>query len=147
LMQVYVMNVDGTNQHRIYYSNAMSQRPTWSPDGRQIVFANDKEEGRSGNFEIFAIEPETTQPEKRLTFRRRYDVAPVFSPDGVRLAFVSNLDGNWEIYVMRSDGSSLIRLTRDAADDTDPSWSPDGKRIIFSSNRSGRFAIYEMNVD
>jgi Tol biopolymer transport system component/DNA-binding winged helix-turn-helix (wHTH) protein len=147
LMQVYVMNADGSNQHRIYYSNAMSQRPTWSPDGRQIIFANDKEDGRSGNFEIFAIEPETTEPEKRLTFRRRYDVAPAFSPDGSRIAFISNIDGNWEIYLMRSDGSNVIRLTRDAAEDTDPAWSPDGKRIIFSSNRTGRFGIYEMSID
>lgn len=147
LMQLYVMNVDGTDQHRIYYSNAMSQRPTWSPDGRQVVFANDKEDGRSGNFEIFAIEPETTQPEKRLTVRRRFDVTPTFSPDGSLIAFTSNLDGNWEIYMMRADGSHILRLTRDSAEDTDPSWSPDGKRIIFSSNRSGRFAIYEMTVE
>ena len=147
LMQVYVMNVDGTNQHRIYYSNAMSQRPSWSPDGRQIIFANDKEDGRSGNFEIFTIEPETTQPEKRLTVRRRYDVAPVYSPDGDRVAFVSNVDGNWEIYLMRSDGSGILRLTRNVAEDTDPGWSPDGKRIIFSSNRNGKFAIYEMAID
>lgn len=147
LMQVYVMSVDGTNQHRIYYSNAMSQHPNWSPDGQHVIFANDKEDGRSGNFEIFDIEPETTRSEKRLTVRRRYDVAPVYSQDGSRIAFVSNVDGNWEIYLMRSDGSNVLRLTRDPAEDTDPNWSPDGKRVIFSSNRTGRFAIYEMAVD
>jgi TolB protein len=48
---------------------------------------------------------------------------------------------------MRADGSNVIRLTRDAAEDTDPAWSPDGKRIIFSSNRTGRFGIYEMSID
>ena len=147
LTQLYVMNADGTNQHRIYYSDAMSQRPTWSPDGRQIVFANDKEDSRSGNFEIFAIEPETALAEKRLTFRRRFDVSPIFSPDGTRIAYVSNADGNSEIYLMGSDGSGTVRLTRNAAEDIDPSWSADGKRIVFCSNRTGKFAIYEMNVE
>lgn len=144
---LYTMNADGSDQHRIYYSNAISTDPSWSPDGRQIVFSNDKEDGRTGNFEIFSIEPETTNPERRLTFRRRYDTQPVFSPDGRRIVFTSNTDGNAEIYLMNADGSGLLRLTRDAGDDTGPSWSPDGRKIIFSSNRSGRYAIYEVAVD
>ena len=141
------MNVDGSNQHRIYYSYAISSDPSWSPDGRQVVFTNDKEDGRTGNFEIFSIEPETTGAEKRLTFRRRSDVNPVFSPDGLRIAFVSNGDGNSEIYLINADGSGLLRLTRDPAEDVQPNWSADGKRIIFSSNRNGKFAIYEMTVN
>jgi Tol biopolymer transport system component/DNA-binding winged helix-turn-helix (wHTH) protein len=146
LFQIYVMNADGSNQHRIYYSSGMSVHPNWSPDGIHIAFANDKEDGRTGNFEIFSIELETTQPEQRLTFRRRYDVLPVYSPDGSRIAFTSSADGNGEIYVMNADGSGLVRLTRDAADDNSPSWSPDGNHIIFSSNRNGKFALYEISL-
>jgi TolB protein len=147
LTQLYMMNGDGSNQHRIYYSNAISAYATWSPDGKHIAFANDKEDDRTGNFEIFTIEPETTEPEKRLTFRRQYDISPAYSPDGSRIAFASHSDGNWEIYVMNADGSRQIRLTRDLADDGDPTWSPDGKRIIFTSRRDGRSAIYEMTVE
>ena len=144
---LYVMNADGSNPHRLYYSNAISTFPSWSPDGRIIAFANDKEDMRTGNFEIFAIEPETANAEQRLTFRAKYDIDPQFSPDGKRIAFVTNTDGNWEIYLMNSDGSGLLRLTRNTAVDTHPTWSPDGRRIIFSSERDGRSAIYEIVPD
>ena len=147
IFSVYVMNSDGSDQHRIYYSYSISGDPAWSPDGRQIVFSNDKEDGRTGNFEIFSIEPETVNPERRLTFRKGYDVQPVLSPDGTHIAFVSNSDGNSEIYMMNSDGSRLVRLTRDLGDDKNPSWSSDGEKILFASNRSGRFAIYEMTIE
>jgi Tol biopolymer transport system component/DNA-binding winged helix-turn-helix (wHTH) protein len=146
LFQLYIMNADGSNQHRIYSSNAMSVDASWSPDGREIVFSNDKEGDGTGNFEVFAIEPETTTAERRLTYRRGYDIYPVFSPDGKRVAFVSKADGNFEIYVMNSDGSRVIRLTREASDDTEPSWSPDGTKIVFSSAREGNSAIYELTV-
>ena len=147
IAQIYVMNADGSNQHRIYFNSALSVQPAWSPDGRRIAFANDKEGNRSGNFEIFEIEPETTAPETRLTFRPRYDTYPVYSPDGARIAFVSTADGNSEIYLMNADGSGVLRLTRDPAEDLQPSWSPDGKRIIFSSNRNGKYAIYELMLE
>ena len=142
--QLYVMNADGSNQHRVYFSDAMSVDASWSADGREIIFTNDKEDGRTGNFEIFAIEPETTTAERRLTFRHGYDVLPAISPDGKHVAFVSKSDGNSEIYMMNSDGTATVRLTRDTADDTEPSWSPDGSKIIFASNRSGEYAIYEI---
>jgi Tol biopolymer transport system component len=63
------------------------------------------------------------------------------------LAFVSERDGNSEIYVMNVDGTGLLRLTNDAGRDADPAWSPDGKRIAFASDREGSSDIYVINAD
>jgi TolB protein len=140
------MNMNGSNQHRIYYSNGLSTAPVWPPDGKEIVFANDKEDNRTGNFEIFSIEPETSEAEKRLTFRHHFDTFPAVSPDGRRIAFVSETDGNPEIYLMSRNGTAFLRVTRNPAEDISPRWSPDGRRIIFSSNRNGKFALYEIEL-
>ena len=144
---IYTMNADGSNAHRIYYTHSISHFPAWSPDGGVIVFTNDKEDGRTGNFEIFAIEPETVERERRLTIRPRADTHPAFSPDGKRIAFVSYSDGNYEIYVMHADGSGLLRITRDPAQDLSPAWSTDGNRLVFSSDRTGSFGLYEIALD
>jgi len=58
-------------------------------------------------------------------------------PDGERVVFRSNRDGNREIYTMRLDGRDLRRLTTDPAEDGEPVWSPDGRRILFSTRRAG----------
>lgn len=78
------------------------------------------------------------------------DSYPVESPDGKRIAFQSNRTGNWEIYVMNSDGKNLRQLTQNSAADNSPCWSPDGKRILFVSDRDGKeydSEIYIMNED
>ena len=64
-----------------------------------------------------------------------------FSPDGRRLAFTSNRDGNFDIYVARSDGSQPHNATVHPAIDNFPTWSPDG-RLTFVSNRDGGFDIF-----
>lgn len=48
-----------------------------------------------------------------------------------KIAFASNRDGNYEIYVMDADGTNLIQLTDNQYNDTQPSWSPDGTQIVF----------------
>jgi Tol biopolymer transport system component len=62
-------------------------------------------------------------------------------------AFVSDRDGNAEIYLYRTSDGSVTRLTFDAGIDTHPVISPNGQRIAFASNRSGNFDIYIMNLD
>lgn len=66
---------------------------------------------------------------------------------GNRIAFDSNRDGNYEIYIMNADGSGVTRLTDNPAGDGSPAVSPDGTRIAFNSERDGNFEIYVMNAD
>ena len=75
------------------------------------------------------------------------DWFPVWSPNGRKIAFYAEQDGNWKIYVMDEDGSNQINLTNNSANDRYPVWSPDGKNIIFLSNRDGIDEIYIMNAD
>ena len=83
----------------------------------------------------------------RLTNNAGSTSAASFSPDGGKIAFPSNREGNDEIYVMNADGSNQTRLTNNAANDFQPSFSPDGSKIAFSSDRDGDGQIYVMNAD
>jgi Tol biopolymer transport system component len=64
-----------------------------------------------------------------------------------RIAYASNQNGSWDIYLMNADGSGKTRLTNGAGDSTQPSFSADGRRIAFASNRTGNYDIYSMNAD
>jgi len=83
----------------------------------------------------------------RLTTDLATDAAPNWSPDGTKIAFETNRDGNFEVYVMNLDGTGLVDLSNNAASDRQPAWSPDGTRIAFQSNRDGNFEIYSMNPE
>lgn len=72
---------------------------------------------------------------------------PVYAQVDNRIAFVSDRDGNLEIYVMQPDGTDAQRLTHHDAQDIDPGWSPDRRQIAFASTRDGPFAVYIMNAD
>ena len=84
---------------------------------------------------------------RRLTDHDYTDRYPSWSPDGQRIAFDSNRDGNFEVYVMDADGGNPRRLTDHEAYDGSPSWSPDGRRIAFHSLRDGNFEVYVMDAD
>ena len=77
-----------------------------------------------------------------LTASPGVDRYPIYAPDGRRIAFVTDRDGNEEIYVMGSDGASPVNLTRHPARDYNPSWSPDGRWVLFVSDRDGVGDLY-----
>ncbi len=85
----------------------------------------------------------------RLTDSPGEDFSPSWSPDGSRIAFRTQRDGNDEIYLMNADGSEEMNLTNDPASDWSPVWSPDGSLIAFSSQRPGDSTrnIYLVNPD
>lgn len=140
--EIYVADYDGANPRRITINRALNVFPSWSPDGRSIVYTS----YRSGVPDllisnIFAGTME--QPTKGVG----QNWLPVFSPDGTRVAFVSSRDGNSEIYVINRDGSDLRRLTNNPAIDSTPTFSPTGTQIAFTSERTGAPQIYVINVD
>ena len=81
----------------------------------------------------------------RLTYNGGY--GPTFSPDGTKIAFYSERDGNREIYTMTAYGEGLTLLTENSAHDRWPTWSPDGNYIAFASDRDGNHEIYVMDAD
>ena len=124
--------------------------PAYSPDGRQVAFSTNLR----GRPHIWIISVDGSNL-RQLTSNLNPDPAsfesaeiqPAWSPDGTRIAFASNVAGNLDIWVVRSDGSGLARLTTDPADDMMPAWSPDSTQIAFASNRSGSREIWIMNAD
>lgn len=90
------------------------------------------------------------QDVKRLTDNAATDQKPVWSRDHSKIAWVSDRDGNFEIYsqnVVNGEAHGLpVRLTDNAARDDEPSWSPDGKQLVFTSNRDGQRELYVLDV-
>jgi Tol biopolymer transport system component len=90
---------------------------------------------------------------RRLTNHQAIDYSPAWSHDGSKIAFISDRDGNKEIYLMEipvEPGGAVgkpWRLTDNEARDWDPSWSPDGTQIVFVSDRDGDAEIFVVDVD
>jgi TolB protein len=120
------------------------ENPAWTADGRIVYKGCDLtvEPAQCGLY-IMPSAP-GPHPTTQLT-EDAEDTAPAVHGD--RIAFMSNRDGNWEIYLMEDDGSGLARLTDNAASDGLPTWSPDGKTIAFVSNQDGPWAVWAMSPD
>lgn len=160
--EIYIVNADGSNLKRLTSNPASDCYPSWSPKGNKIFFQSD----RDGNLEIYVMNPDGSNL-KRLIYSPRADrktggastitastrdrddmaVTYALSPDGSKIAFQSDRDGNDEIYVMNANGDNSIRLTVNPASDKYPRWSPDSTKIVFQSDRDGSPGIYVMNTD
>lgn len=131
IADIAVINSDGTNLKILTSGNGNNGFPSWSPDGKKIVF-------RASNVNLkglFILDSETGAT--RVLTKDSHDNFPAWSPDGSRIAFTSYRDGDYEIYTIKPDGTELKRLTNAPGNDAHCSWSPDGKWIAFASARGG----------
>jgi Tol biopolymer transport system component len=112
--EIYTMNADGSAQTNITNNPGLDVEPAFSRDGTKIVFRSQRTTGEgvdnpTGNSEIFTINLDGTGL-KQLTFNTADDRDPTWSPDGTKIAFMTDRDapssGNFEVYTMNADGSN-----------------------------------------
>jgi TolB protein len=139
--EIYIADYDGANSRRLTTSRQLNINPSWSPDGRAVAYTSYVPV--PDIFISYLFRGVRENPTKR----QGSNFLPVFSPDGTRMAFMSNRDGNPEIYVMNVDGSGVRRITNHPAGDSSPTWSPTGTQIAFTSDRSGTPQIYIVGAD
>jgi Tol biopolymer transport system component len=82
-----------------------------------------------------------------LTSTGTYAASPRWSPDGRRIAFDSNQEGGWDIFVIDADGGGSRHLVSGAGENLRPTWSVDGKWVYFGSTRSGDVQVWKVPVD
>lgn len=130
---IYIANTNGTGDPQLM-GNGWA--PAWSRSGL-IAYTGCTADGICG---IILDNPDDDQPGRRLTASEN-DVAVSWSPAGNMMAYMSNVAGNWDLFLLSPEGG-VQQLTSDVADEGLPAWSPDGSRMAFVSNRGGNWAIY-----
>jgi Tol biopolymer transport system component len=141
--QLYLMDADGSNQRRLPSSLVDDQvGARWSPDGQWILFHSNPLVDGLPQFDVFKIRPDGSDL-TNLTNTTGNNFMADWSPDGERIVFVSQRNGNRDLYLMNADGSNQTRLTDGGWENSLPRWSPDGRQIAFESNRMGTtYGVY-----
>ncbi len=144
LPRLWQVGQEGSDEHKLQCIDQpiFGEGPDWMPDGR-IVYKKCDITSNCFGIHISNIDG---SGEMRLTYDPS-DTNPAPSLEGDRIAFMSCVDDNWEVYIVNTDGSGLRNLTQNPTNDGLPTWSPDGGSIAFVSDRDGGWGIWVMNVD
>jgi TolB protein len=139
--EIYVSHLDGSDRVAITSNRTINLFPSWSPDGRSLLFTSYKT-GSPGLFlhELFSGK------ESRFSTLSGSNLGGKWSPDGKFVALSIERQGNADLYLLDQNGKLVRRLTEDPGIEVSPTWSPDGNRLAFVSNRSGSPQIYTMDV-
>ncbi len=116
--------------------------PAWAQDG----LLNDKIVYEDVENRIIIYDP-TTYQEMVLLDDGHYNASPDLSPDGTQIVFVSDRDGDQELYMMDVDGTNLRQLTHNSTRDSWPIWSPDGTQIAYLSSSEDNVDLMVINID
>ena len=136
------MNMSTRTLNRLTYHRGIDTSPSYSPDGKQIVFNSD----RGGQPALYIMDRDGGNV-KRLTYGNGKYFAPAWSPRGDLIAFVKQLQGVFHIGVIDPNGQEERLLTDSYMDDS-PTWAPNGRVLVFSRQlpRSDTTRIYTIDL-
>lgn len=144
LMELLVVDVDGSRETELTDNLFIDAQPSWSPDGDQIAFSSN----RAGSPDIWTMTPDGNEAIP-LTDTPDGDIGPEWSPTGDEIAFsrraVSDEDGG--LYLMNPDGSDLRRLPGEGLSIGAIAWSPDGSWLAFAGYDDETTNIYLIHRD
>jgi len=146
--EVWVMDADGGNARQATRSRSVNSFPSWSPDGKTLLYSSYRQARRPALYSI----SKGGQISGRIggdIARKQKVYRGVFDPSGRRIALVmADKESQLEIYVSDIDGRHLRILTEGGrGNNLSPSWSPDGKRLVFVSDRTGSPQLYIIDAD
>jgi len=143
--EIYIMYADGSGVRRLTFSPGEDRPGTFSPDGTRLAFQSGRFPVAPGPghsaLEIFTMAIDGTDV-RRMTNNNFQDSFAHWSPQGDRIAFTTNRDGDFEIYTLvpvdaNADGNADVqtRVTNSLTEDSHAHWSPDGSQLTFHSRR------------
>jgi Tol biopolymer transport system component len=144
-----IMNADGTHQTVLPHGDQDSDaQPHWSRDGARLVFTRTPLFSRDRDIWVMNTDGTgaTALTHDNPETEAFADFSPRWSPDGTKIAFVSNRDGRQQIYLMNADGTNQTKVTNTGLNDG-VSWSPDGIRLAVSHLESDNYEIQVINTD
>jgi serine/threonine protein kinase len=142
---IYFMGSTGESPRRL---TNFGFNPSWSPDGRHLVFAAesvvDNPNDRFLQSSLWTLDLASASP---FRISPGDAVQPAWSPHGDRIAYWANKAGQRDIWTMRPDGTDAVPVTNDEALDWSPTWSSDGKYLYYSSDQGGNFNLWRILID
>jgi hypothetical protein len=144
---LYVMDIDGKNVKRVSPRDIRDFSDAgWFPDGGSFTYVSTGDMKTSGIYQTELTSGNT----KKLTREMAYYSAPLWSPDGTRIAFLANTDiepDHTDVFVMSGSGANLKRLTHDSVEKVSLFWSPDSSQIGFAECLEKSCGTFFVGVD
>ena len=145
---IFIFSVDPPRDLRFYNQSAsVNQSPSFTPDGKRIVYASSAGTERCCRIFIANLDGTGYRPISSSSF---IEVEPKVNPKtGNDIVFTSGRSGPQQIYRMNMDGADVERLTPGNGEASNPSWNPDGQHIAFAWTQgyaTGAFNIFTMDV-
>ena len=136
--KVALAKADFTGQKKWSHGRQYTWGASWAPDGKKLVYSKVDTKSppyHEGDAEVFRMNLDGSG-DTNLTKTKGLDHSPDWSPNGEKIVFYSDRDGNFEIYVMDPDGRNQVNLTNTPeVDEFAPSWSPNSRKIAYHSMR------------
>lgn len=140
-LDIYALDLASQVLTRLTEQRSIETEATWSPDGSAIYFTSD----RAGGPQVYRVGPQGGGAQ-RVSFEGPYNARPRTSPDGKRIAVVTNDRGNYRIALLDLERSFTQVLTEGRQDES-PSFAPNGETLIYATRDGGRGVLATVSAD